>query len=265
MKNILAEITEHKRAEVAERKELHPVKLLEKSIYFGSAPVSMRSYLAREDRVGIIAEIKRRSPSKGEIARHVSVEALSLGYMQARASALSVLTDQKFFGGSLEDLSTARRFNFCPILRKDFIVDPYQVVEAKSAGADVVLLIAAALPPVAVRELGSLARSLRMEVLLEVHSEEELATHLCPEASLVGVNNRDLCTFQVDPATSERLAERIPSEFARVTESGIEDAATVRRLKACGYRGFLIGEAFMRHSKPERACARLIQEVEEGG
>lgn len=261
MKNILEEIVAHKRKEVAERSDLYPVKLLEKSLYFPSTPVSLRGYLRRPDRLGVIAEIKRRSPSKGDINKHISVEELSIGYMQAGASALSVLTDTKYFGGKLEDLTTARRFNFCPILRKDFVIDEYQVLEAKSAGADAVLLIAAALRPDEVRSLGALARSLGLEVLLEVHSEEELRRYECPEASLIGVNNRDLSTFTVDVSTSERIAPLISAEFGKVTESGISDAATILRLKAAGFEGFLIGEAFMRHSKPQAACKRLIEQV----
>lgn len=264
MATILDKILAHKVKEVEERRELYPVRLLEKSLYFSSTPVSLRAYLQRSDRSGIIAEIKRRSPSRGEINQYISVEDLSIGYMQAGASALSVLTDEQFFGGSLQDLQTARRFNFCPILRKDFIIDEYQVLEAKSSGADAVLLIAAALEPERVRTLGSLARSLEMEVLLEVHSEAELRSHACPEASLIGVNNRDLSNFTVDVSLSEGLGALIPDEFCKVTESGISDAATIQRLRAAGFEGFLIGEAFMRHSRPEEACRRLISELSEG-
>jgi len=261
MKNILSEIIEHKRGEVAERRELHPTKLLERSLYFQSTPVSLKRYLTRPDLVGVIAEIKRRSPSKGDINKHISVEKLSLGYMQAGASALSILTDTKFFGGKNEDLSIGRKFNFCPILRKDFMIDPYQVIEAKSIGADVILLIAAAISPAVTRELATLAHSLGLEVLLEVHNEREIESHLCDEIDLVGVNNRDLSTFKVSTETSERLAEKIPSRFIKVTESGIHDAETIVRLQGYGYQGFLIGEAFMKTAKPEAACRKLIQQV----
>jgi indole-3-glycerol phosphate synthase len=259
MTTILDEILAHKRREVAEAKELHPIKLLERSIFFESTPVSLRKYLDREDLTGIIAEIKRRSPSKGDINKHISVEHLSLGYMQAGASA--ILTDSKYFGGTTSDLSTARRFNFCPILRKDFIIDSYQVLEAKSIGADVILLIAAALPPQEVKQLASLARSLHLEVLLEVHSEAELQSHLCEEVSLVGVNNRNLATFEVSTSLSETLAPHIPDSFTKVAESGITDAETIVRLKQLGYKGFLIGEAFMKTSKPAAACRALIDQV----
>jgi len=262
MKNILTEIIEHKKAEVAERKELHPAKLLEKSIYFHSTPVSLRKYLQRPDKIGVIAEIKRRSPSKGDINKYISVEQLSLGYMQAGASALSILTDSKFFGGKTDDLTTGRRFNFCPILRKDFMVDPYQVIEAKSIGADVILLIAAAVSPETTKELAALAKSLGMEVLLEVHNEREIETHVCEDIDLLGVNNRDLTTFSVSTAVSEALVDKIPSHLIKITESGISDAETILRLKKLGYQGFLIGETFMKTPKPEAACRKLIEQVE---
>ena len=264
MIDIMKEIIAHKRTEVAERQELYPVKLLEKSIYFTSPTVSLKSFLDREDKVGIIAEIKRKSPSKADFHRSLSVEELSLGYMQAGASALSVLTDSKFFGGTLEDLRVARRFNLCPILRKDFIVSPYQIVEARSAGADVVLLIAAALAPHELTELAKFARRLGLEVLLEVHNEQEIEQYLSDEIDLVGVNNRNLSTFEVAVRTSEELAEKIPARFCKISESGISDSETIKRLKVMGYKGFLIGEAFMRTSKPAAACRSLVSTVVEG-
>lgn len=262
MTKILDEIIAHKHREIGERQELYPVKLLEQSIYFGSPTVSLTQYLQREDKVGIIAEIKRRSPSKGPINPYISVEKLSVGYMQSGASALSVLTDSRYFGGSNSDLTTARTANFCPILRKDFIVDEYQIVEAKSIGADAILLIAAALAPERLQQLARVARGLQLEVLMEVHTEAELRSHLCDEVSAVGVNNRDLQSFEVNVETSERIAPFIPKEKVGVAESGISDAATVERLRSCGYRGFLIGEAFMRHSSPHDACAALVQQLQ---
>lgn len=265
MTTILDEIIATKHKEVESRKELYPVKLLEQSLFFSAPTVSMSEYLRRPDKVGIIAEIKRRSPSKGIINQHISVETLSVGYMQAGASALSVLTDQKFFGGSLEDLKKARAFNYCPILRKDFIVDEYQIVEARSAGADVILLIAAALSSKRVAELAGVARSLGLETLLEVHSAEELRSHLCENVDIVGVNNRDLRTFEVSTSLAEQLVNVIPKEMCAVAESGISDAQTLLRLKRAGYLGFLVGEAFMRHGRPDEACQRFIQEVERGG
>lgn len=258
---ILDEIVKNKKSEVASRKELYPVKLLEKSIYFQSQTVSLKKYLSRKDKVGIIAEIKRQSPSKGVLNEYISVNALSIGYMQAGASALSVLTDQKYFGGKSEDLTTARKYNFCPILRKDFIIDEYQVLEAKSIGADVVLLIARILTKEEIQNFSSLAKKLGLEVLLEIHSEKELENSLNPNIDVVGVNNRNLDTLVCDTKLSFEMAAKIPADFLKISESGIDSAKTIHELKKIGYSGFLIGESFMRTSHPEKACARLIEEV----
>ena len=259
--NILDEILEHKRKEVDERKSLYPVKLLEQSIYFKTQPVSLRKYIQREDKSGIIAEIKRMSPSKGVINSYVSIEKTSIGYMQAGASAISVLTDKKFFGGSNEDLTTARKFNFCPILRKDFTIDEYQIVEAKSIGADVILLIAAALEPASVKALTTFAQSLGLEVLLEVHNKEELQATLNAGADLIGVNNRDLKTFQLSIEVSKSLASLIPKDVVKVSESGIESPKTILELEEYGYEGFLMGQNFMQHSCPEKACKEFIDDL----
>ena len=259
---ILDTIVAHKRQEIAARRELVPIKLLESSLYFKSQPLSLRKYLLREGGSGLIAEFKRKSPSKGWINQYAPVERTTLGYMQAGAAALSVLTDTEFFGGKNEDLTTARRFNFCPIIRKDFVVNEYQILEAKSTGADAVLLIAAVLSPAEIDKLGRLARSLGLEVLLEVHDAEELARSANTEAvDLIGVNNRNLHDFSLSLDTSMALAEAIPNEFVKVSESGISTAKAISRLHAVGYRGFLLGEAFMRHARPERACATLVQEI----
>jgi indole-3-glycerol phosphate synthase len=259
--NILEQIIEHKYKEVAERKGLYPVKLLEQSIYFSTPCVSMKKYLLREDKSGIIAEIKRKSPSKGQINPYVSIERTSIGYMQAGASALSILTDKHFFGGSNDDLTIARQFNFCPLLRKDFVVDEYQITEAKSIGADAILLIAAALAPARVVELNTFAHSLGLEVLFEVHNEDELYKEAIEQVDMVGVNNRDLKTFEVSIEVSKRLSSLIPQHVVKVSESGISDPATIIELKQLGYRGFLMGENFMKHSQPEKAANDFIKEL----
>ena len=258
---ILDKIIAHKRVEVARAEELYPPKLLEQSIFFNSAVVSLREYLSREDRLGVIAEIKRRSPSKGDINPYICVEELSIGYMQAGASALSVLTDTDFFGGSHEDLKIARRFNFCPILRKDFIIDEYQLLESKAMGADVILLIAHALRPDVVKNLTAFAKTLGLEVLLEVQADSELETHWCPDIDIVGVNNRNLDDFTVSVERSLKMADRIPGESIKISESGLNDPQTILTLKEAGYNGFLIGEAFMAHSRPQEACQRFIKSV----
>ena len=259
--NILDQIIAHKQTEVANRKSLYPVKLLEQSIYFATQPVSLKKYIQREDLSGIIAEIKRKSPSKGVINPHVSVERTSIGYMQAGASALSVLTDKNFFGGSNDDLTLARKFNFCPILRKDFTIDEYQIVEAKSIGADAILLIAAALEPKRLKELAAFAHSFGLEVLLEVHNEEELNANLDAGADLMGVNNRNLKTFELSIEVSKSLAGRIPKDVVKVSESGIESVSTILELKKYGFEGFLMGQNFMQHSRPEAACKEFIDEL----
>jgi indole-3-glycerol phosphate synthase len=259
---VLEEIIAYKNGEVTERKELVPVRLLEKSIHFEVPTVSLKAYLQREDRQGIIAEIKRKSPSNPEINPNVNVEKTSIGYMQAGASALSILTDSHFFGGSNEDLETARRFNFCPILRKDFIVDEYQVIEAKSIGADAILLIAAALTPREIKTLSDLARKLGLEVLIEFHDEHELKQDILDCASVVGINNRNLKTMKVSLEQSEHMRSFIPDGCVSISESGIKSPDDVIKLKAMGYDGFLIGELFMRSTRPGRSCMKFIDELQ---
>lgn len=257
---ILDEIIAHKKREADERKSLYPAKLLERSIYFKTRPVSLKKYLLREDKSGIIAEFKRKSPSKGMINEFASVEQVTVGYMQAGASALSILTDTHFFGGSSKDLTEARKFNYCPILRKDFIVDEYQVIEAKSMGADVILLIAACLTKEEIKSLALQAKSLEMEVLLEVHNEQEIEkAH--PDIDVLGVNNRNLKTFEVNVETSKELAEKIPDDFLKISESGISKPEIIRELRTYGFKGFLIGETFMKSSRPGKACKSFIQSL----
>ena len=257
---ILDEIIAYKRKEVTERAETHPTKLLEQSLYFKSECVSLKKYIQREDKNGIIAEFKRKSPSKGMINEFVSVEKTSIGYMQAGASALSVLTDSHFFGGKNEDLTNARKFNFCPILRKDFTISEYQIIEAKSIGADAILLIAAVLKKEEIKQFTQLAHQLGLEVLLEIHTQEELNKYI-PEINLVGINNRNLKTFDVDFENSIRLAQQLPANTVKIAESGINDYKNIIELKKHGFDGFLIGENFMKTAAPELACKRFIEKL----
>ena len=259
--SILDDIMAFKKKEVQQSKELFPIKLLEQSLYFEGTPVSLKKYLKRPDQAGIIAEFKRKSPSKGVINKHAKVESTSIGYMQAGASGLSILTDQKFFGGKAEDLKTARQFNFCPILRKDFIVDEYQVVEAKSMGADVILLIAACLDTSEIQHLSTLAKSLGMEVLLEVHNPSEIQRSLGPNIDIVGVNNRNLKSFETSIDVSKKLAPLIPHDFIKISESGIDNVAAIAELRQYGYQGFLLGEFFMKQGQPAKACRNFIKEL----
>jgi indole-3-glycerol phosphate synthase len=262
--DILARIVAHKHQEVAERRALVPVKRLENSPYVYAPTLSLRAYLRRPEQSGIIAEFKRKSPSKGWINEFAPVERTTLGYMQAGASALSILTDSTFFGGTNDDLVTARRFNLCPILRKEFVVDAYQLLEARSLGADAILLIAAVLTPTQVRDFGQQAHALGLEVLLEVHNLDELQRTLdvaLDSIDLVGINNRNLRDFSVNIDRSLELVEALPAHLGRVTESGLRTPQDVQLLRSAGFDGFLIGEAFMRHSRPERACATFVQQM----
>ncbi|AEV34060.1 Indole-3-glycerol phosphate synthase [Owenweeksia hongkongensis DSM 17368] len=259
--NILERIINHKKKEVAERVSLYPTTLLQRSPYFQTTPLSLVLYLKRPEGHGIIAEIKRKSPSKGAINLYVDVEQTSIGYMQSGASALSVLTDNEFFGGSNADLTTARKFNYCPILRKDFIIDKYQITEAKSIGADAILLIAAALTPEQCRTLAKYANDLNMEVLLEVHNRNEIESYLNEYVQLVGVNNRDLRTFETRLETSLNLAEIIPDSFLKISESGLKTPKDVELLKQHGYSGFLMGERFMQEANPAKACSEFIRQL----
>jgi indole-3-glycerol phosphate synthase len=249
--NILEKIIAQKSKEVAAKKNDVPEQELEKGRYFSRQTLSLRKRLLDDKYTGIIAEYKRRSPSKGIINDRDSVEAVTMAYTAYGASGISILTDLEFFGGSLDDLISARD-NGIPLLRKDFMIDEYQITEAKAYGADVILLIAACLSPLRVKQLAQKAKGLGLEVLLELHDESEL-DHVCELVDLVGVNNRNLKTFEVDLEHSTRLAEKIGSDFVKVAESGINDVNNIRYLKAHGFQGFLIGEYFMNQKSPMEA------------
>jgi indole-3-glycerol phosphate synthase len=259
--NILDEIMKHKRMEVDRNSIAQPIKSLEKSIYFNRATYSLKKNVLDKTKHGIIAEIKRKSPSKGIINPNVSIEDISKGYVAAGVSAISVLTDVDYFGGSNNDLTTVRELNSIPILRKDFILDEYQIVEAKSIGADAILLIAAALPAKDLKRLSLFAASLGLEILLEVHNEKELTDTQDVPADLVGVNNRNLQTFEVSIDVSKQLISKIRKGVAAVSESGIENPSAIKELRALGYSGFLIGQSFMQTTSPENACRDFINEL----
>lgn len=258
--NKLEEIIAFKRKEVARAKEFVPMRKLEASIYFDTQPLSLKHYLRRPNSSGIIAEFKRFSPSKGMLNEDATVEETTIGYMQAGAAALSVLTDTNFFKGSLEDLKTVRDYNFCPILRKDFTVDEYQIIEAKSYGADVILLIAAVLEKDEIKRFTNHAHELGLEVLLELHGADEL-DKIDDSVDIIGVNNRDLQTMQINTATSESLFHQLPENALRISESGIDSPSVVNHLRTIGYEGFLIGTQFMHYASPKRACLDFIAEI----
>jgi indole-3-glycerol phosphate synthase len=258
--NALQKIIDHKKNEVKQLEALYPIELLKQSKYYNSPTVSLCAYLKRKDKSGIIAEFKKQSPSAGVINKYLSIEKTSIGYMQAGASALSILTDKTFFGGSSEDLSTARKYNFCPILRKDFIINEYQIIESKSIGADAILLIAAVLTKEKIIELTDKAHQLGMEVLLELHHADEL-TQLYDKVNVVGVNNRDLNTMKIDIQQSVLMSELLPKDILKISESGIENIDTIIKLKLLGYNGFLIGSHFMKQPQPHLACKEFIKEL----
>lgn len=258
--NILDQIIEHKRKEISGCKSTTSIHALEKGVYFSRQTVSLREWVRRKDKSGIIAEFKRRSPSKGIINAGAPVGRTTRGYADAGASALSVLTDRHFFGGSNEDLINARKNNVCPILRKDFTIDEYQISEAKAIGADAILLIAAVLRPEESEKLATYAHALGLEVLLEVHNEMELRENLGVGADLIGVNNRDLKTFTVSLEVSKKLSALIPDGIVKVSESGITQPGAIMELRQCGYEGFLIGENFMKETLPEKAAAEFIEQ-----
>lgn len=209
----------------------------------------------------IIAEFKRRSPSKGFFNANADVESIAGGYSAAGAAAISVLTDHDYFGGSLSDLAAAWKVAATPLLRKDFIINPYQICEARIAGADVILLIAAAMTPEQCGKLAEFARSLSLEVLLEIHNEQEL-THLNSFVNVVGVNNRDLTSFVTDVSVSYRLSPMIPQDFLKISESGISSPSTVKNLLDSGFQGFLMGENFMKTPEPVRTLENFIKTVQ---
>jgi indole-3-glycerol phosphate synthase len=256
--SILERIIADKRAEVALRKAVLPPSHLKGWGLSRRPTTSLREALRSRD-TGIIAEHKRRSPSRAVINQGGNVSDIVAGYTAAGAGGISVLTDGKYFGGSLDDLLLARASTDLPLLRKEFIIDPYQVLESRAFGADAILLIAAVLPAEELRALCDTAHSLELEVLLEVHSEEELAHSLHAGADLIGVNNRNLRTFEVSLDTSRALSRAIPDSVCKISESGLHSGGQLRELKALGFDGFLMGEAFMKTENPGKSLEEFLK------
>ena len=258
--NILDKIIVDKKREVILKKSIIPVSQLETSVFFGKKTVSLSDSL-RKSNSGIIAEHKRRSPSKSVINHSFTVEEVVKGYESAGACGISVLTDGKYFGGSLDDLLLARASVNIPLLRKEFIVDEYQILEAKAHGADLILLIAAVLTREEIKSLSEFAKSLGLEVLLEVHNQEELEKSIMPSLDMIGVNNRNLKTFEVSLDFSKQLADMIPNDFVKVSESGISSIEAINELKPYEYKGFLIGENFMKTDNAGKAATEFINQL----
>lgn len=259
--NILDKITADKRKEVNLRKSLIPISQLEQSILFEREPISLTDRL-RNSKSCIIAEHKRRSPSKSVINHELNVQDVAQGYEKAGVCGMSVLTDSKYFGGSLDDLLIARASSNLPLLRKEFIIDDYQILEAKAYGADVILLIAAILTRKEIKQLSELAKSIKLDVLLEIHNTKELQKSIMPSLDMIGVNNRNLKTFDVSIETSKILSENIPDDFIKVSESGISSVEAIKQLQPFGYKGFLIGENFMKTNNPGKSANEFIKELE---
>ena len=256
--NILETICNNKHLEVARQKEAASLSHLENIINMQNRKkVSFKQSLTQSDS-GIIAEFKRRSPSKGWIHPDAEVETIVSGYQQAGASAISVLTDEQFFGGSFLDFEKARKcITQIPLLRKDFIVDEYQLYQSKALGADIILLIAACLTKEESLQFSLLAHQLDMEVLLEIHDESELE-YIQPNVDVVGINNRNLKTFVTDIQRTIDLANQLPKEYIKISESGISQPETVINLRKEGFKGFLMGENFMKTDNPAQALKEFI-------
>ncbi|MBC7902464.1 MAG: indole-3-glycerol phosphate synthase TrpC [Gemmatimonadaceae bacterium] len=254
--DILETIVAYKRKEVEARKSATSMSSLEAKPYFNRGTYSLKANLLNADLTGIIAEFKRKSPSKGVIHPNPDIISITEAYTKNGAAGLSILTDEHFFGGHDTDIDAART-NQIPILRKEFIIDEYQIAEARAIGADAILLIAACLSPAEVKSLSRTARDLGLEVLLELHDESEL-DHISPEIEMIGINNRNLKTFVVDIDRSLKMANLLSKEKIKIAESGISKPETVQLFRNHGFRGFLMGENFMKENDPGKAFADFV-------
>jgi indole-3-glycerol phosphate synthase len=258
--NILDKIVIQKKIEIEQAKQQFSIKQLEDSYYFKKENYAVTENFKKENNTGIIAEFKRQSPSKGIINDKANVVEVVKGYENAGVVASSILTDNTFFGGSKNDLMEARKEVQLPLLRKDFMIDEYQFIEAKNWGADIVLLIAAILTPKEVRNFTDIAQNLGLEVLLELHNETEL-NHVYHKVNMVGINNRNLKTFEVDVEQSIKMSEHLGNDFIKIAESGISNINTLKYFKQNGFQGFLIGENFMKTEDPSKACHAFIEQL----
>lgn len=256
LKNIVIDI----KKELRLKKSIIPISEYEKMSLFKRNTISMSDSI-KKDNFGIIAEFKRRSPSKNEINNKLSVNDVCRNYQVFGASGLSVLTNLKYFGGSLEDLVLARSTCNLPILRKDFIIDEYQIYEAKAYGADIILLISSILTKDEIVNLSNKAKDLKLEVLLEVHNTDELKKGLVEKVDIIGVNNRNLKSFKTDLKISEKLFNEIPNEFLKISESGLNNVNSIKKLKKIGYQGFLIGEKFMASNDPGKELKKTLENL----
>ncbi|MGZ8559684.1 MAG: indole-3-glycerol phosphate synthase TrpC [Chitinophagaceae bacterium] len=262
MMDILEKIVAAKRKEIEKFKPLSSIERFRKEGFFWEiSNRSLKQNLLAEGSTGIIAEFKRKSPSKGWFKpKELEVEPVVVQYNAKGAAGISVLTDEEFFGGNLDDLIQTKIITDVPVLRKDFIIDEWQIAEAKAFGADVILLIAACLSPAEVKQLATFTKTIGLEVLLEIHNEEEL-DHICGEIDMVGINNRNLKTFEVDINTSLQLIDKIPKDKPAIAESGISHVETIVTLRKAGFKGFLIGENFMKTNDPGKEFENFVEEL----
>ncbi|GAB4125054.1 MAG: indole-3-glycerol phosphate synthase TrpC [Raineya sp.] len=259
--DILQQIVAYKRTEVSLRMVHYPESKLENSPFYVRKCFSLKEQLRKAGESQIIAEFKRQSPSKGIINNKAGAVETTRAYAQAGASGISILTDKKFFGGSIQDIEITRQDINIPLLRKDFILTTYQITEAKAAGADVILLIAAILSASQIAELSLFAKELGMEVICEIHNESELERALQTNIDIVGVNNRNLKNFEVSIENAARLAEKIPQSFLKIAESGLQSVEDIIRLRELGYKGFLMGEIFMKEANPAQALKQFVEQL----
>jgi indole-3-glycerol phosphate synthase len=260
MNNVLEKIIEYKRKEVVYQAQNKPLSELEKSEYFDKPCVSAKNFILDPSKNGIIAEFKRKSPSKGNINTKTKVVDVVKSYENHGSSCISILTDEEFFGGSISDLQNTKEIVSVPVLRKEFIVNEYQIYQTKAIGADVILLIAEVLTQQEIKQFTKTAKKIGLEVLLELHSQDQL-NKICHEVDIVGINNRDLKTFQVDLNQSIRLLKRIPDQFVKIAESGISSIEDYKKLKSAGFDGFLIGEYFMKEENPALAFENFTNQI----
>ena len=259
-KTILSEIIDYKKKEITERRKQVSLDSLMRSCNRPRRKYSLCEALLDKESSGVIAEYKSMSPTSGVINSVSGVEEVTRGYVTAGATALSILTDSHFFGGSAGNLKIARKYNSCPILEKDFIVNEYQIYEAYAMGADVILLIASVLSCSQVESMSKLCKDLGMESILEIHSRDEI-DHVCPSVNIVGINNRDLRTFEVNISNSIEIARYLSNNILKISESGINRAEDVKKLSRAGFNGFLIGSRFMKSPDPAESCRNFILEI----
>lgn len=258
--DILTQIVANTKKELQTRKQNCSVKELEKTANYKKNRISLSQAIRDKSGTAIIAEIKFKSPSSGKLHDKIEPAKIGLGYQTAGATAISVLTDEKYFSGKTEYLTKTREVTEIPILRKDFILEEYQIVEARAIGADAILLLAAILKPKELLRLARFANAIGLETLLEIH-DEQLADYLTPAINLVGINNRNLKTFEVNIKNSLKLVEQIPANYCKLSESGLSSADTIKKLVQAKFDGFLIGETFMKSDNPAKSLEKLLSEL----